>query len=87
MVASTYSKYFHVSRRQFNAVNGSVLFFDTTPAYLVEDAVPGRVKSLLPEVRLLFIVRDPTDRYRSELQMEICRARFGQISKQLTQIS
>ena len=82
VVASTYSKYFHISRRQFSAVNGSVLFFDTTPAYLVEDAVPGRVKSLLPEMRLLFIVRDPTDRYRSELQMEICRARFGQISNQ-----
>jgi len=85
-VAKKYAKMFHASsetffQRRSGNVNGSALYFDTTPAYIVETStVPARLHSLLPRMKLIAIVRDPTDRYRSELQMEICRARLGQIS-------
>jgi hypothetical protein len=58
------------------------LFFDTTPSYMVSGNVPGRLHRILPHIKLIFILRNPTDRYRSELQMEVCRARFVQISSQ-----
>jgi hypothetical protein len=67
-VARKYSKMFHRPRALFN---GSVAYFDTTPAYVVELEVPGRVHALLPGMRLIVIIRDPTDRYRSELQVTI----------------
>lgn len=61
-------------RSSFDNTNGSTLFFDTTPAYVVEvPQVPKRLSALLPKIRVVLIVRDPTDRYRSELQMEVCR--------------
>jgi len=60
---------------------GNTLYFDTTPAYLVElKTVPARMHRLVPHIKLVAIVRDPTDRYRSEFQMEVCRARFNAIS-------
>ena len=86
-VATKYSRSFHLAEREFDSRNRSTLFFDTTPAYMVETdsertSVPGRLQALLPNIKLIFIVREPTDRYRSELQMEICRARLGKISGQ-----
>lgn len=69
------------SPRSGNPGGGTALYFDTTPAYLVElDTVPERLHALLPKLKLVAIVRDPTDRYRSEFQMEVCRARYGTIS-------
>lgn len=84
-VAAKYARMFHSPARlgrggsnsSAEAAGGGVasepaaepVWFDTTPAYLVEAEVPKRVFSLLPKARLIAIVRDPTDRYRSELQV------------------
>eukprot|EP00616_Rhizochromulina_sp_CCMP1243_P009215 CAMPEP_0118970984 /NCGR_PEP_ID=MMETSP1173-20130426/7747_1 /TAXON_ID=1034831 /ORGANISM="Rhizochromulina marina cf, Strain CCMP1243" /LENGTH=437 /DNA_ID=CAMNT_0006920407 /DNA_START=120 /DNA_END=1433 /DNA_ORIENTATION=- len=76
-VARRYARMFRMPLDKFVATNGSTLFFDTTPAYVVEtDTVPKRLTSLLPSIRVIVVFRDPTDRYRSELQMEVCRSRL-----------
>ncbi len=80
-VAAKYARMFHSPARSrgsnssassassAGAEAAEPMWFDTTPAYLVEAEVPKRVFSLLPKARLIAIVRDPTDRYRSELQV------------------
>lgn len=36
--------------------------FESTPYYMFEPRAPARVRSLLPEARLLFLLRDPVER-------------------------
>jgi hypothetical protein len=69
-VVEKYAKMFH-SPKSKGGESGT-LYFDTTPAYIVEQEVPLRLHNLLPNIKLIAIVRDPTDRYRSELQVSLC---------------
>jgi hypothetical protein len=44
---------------------------EATTNYLSHPAVPGRVKALLPDVRLVAILRDPVDRAHSHYQLSV----------------
>jgi len=51
-------------------------FFDTTPRYMVlNDGIIDLMHSTLPQVRLVAVVREPVERFRSELAMEACAKR------------
>jgi hypothetical protein len=47
----------------------SLLTGEATPKYLFEPAVPERVRELLPDVRLIAVLRNPVDRAYSEYHM------------------
>ena len=44
---------------------------EATPRYLDDTDTPGRMKRVLPDVRLITILRNPVDRAHSEYQMRI----------------
>ena len=44
----------------------SQMTVEKTPAYLVDEYVPARVKKLLPSAKLLLVVRDPVTRAVSD---------------------
>ncbi|CAM9267815.1 unnamed protein product [Phaeothamnion confervicola] len=48
-------------------------FVDVSPRYIFTVSVPYRVRSLLPHARIVLLLRDPVDRYFSELRMYLCR--------------
>jgi Sulfotransferase domain len=56
-VADEYARYFP---RPSGAVAG-----EWTPSYLQNRHVPGQLRAIAPEARLLVLLRDPIDRYRS----------------------
>lgn len=43
---------------------------DATPRYLFHPAVPARVKEVLPDMRLLVLLREPSKRVVSHFNME-----------------
>ena len=45
--------------------------FDVTPSYTTHEKPIARIKELLPWVRIVLVLREPTDRYRSELEMHM----------------
>jgi hypothetical protein len=49
---------------------GVKLTGDATPAYILSHKAPAVIKRLLPEIRLLLILRNPVDRAYSEWQMK-----------------
>ena len=48
------------------------LFFDVTPAYLISPFAPPQISFMNPHSQIIMMLREPTDRYRSNLQMELC---------------
>jgi hypothetical protein len=48
---------------------------EASPSYLFHPEAPERVRSLLPEARLIAILRDPTDRAFSHYQHEVALGR------------
>ena len=55
---------------------GSRVCGEISPAYLYEPEVPGRIASLLPEVKLFAIVRDPVERAFSNYKYAV--SQFGE---------
>lgn len=49
------------------------LTFECTPYYLLHPLVPMRVKSDLPDVKLVVLLRDPVDRFLSQYRMNVER--------------
>ncbi len=47
----------------------------TSPLYVYHPAVPGRIRDLTPEARLIFILRDPADRAYSHYWHQVRRGR------------
>jgi hypothetical protein len=47
------------------------LTFEASPYYLVHPLVPGRVAGLLPEIKLIALLRNPVDRALSHYQHEV----------------
>jgi len=43
--------------------------FDVTPSYTTKEETIAKIKELVPWVRIVMVLRDPTERYRSELEM------------------
>lgn len=56
-------------RGHFPWRRGAAITGEATPAYLYRTPVPGRVKELLPDVRLIVLLRNPVDRAYSNFQM------------------
>lgn len=56
--------------RYFDDPTGSAsLYVESSPAYLAEsDRVAPRIASMLPDARLVFVLRDPVDRLRSSFR-------------------
>lgn len=53
----------------FPLKNSSVLTGESTPAYLFHPEVPKRVKSLIPTIKLIVLLRDPIERAYSAFKM------------------
>jgi hypothetical protein len=49
--------------------------FETTPNYLFHAAVPGRIHALLPEVRVIAVLRDPVERAVSSYLHQVRKGR------------
>ena len=50
-------------RRAFSRLRGkSLLTFEATPDYLFDPRAPGRLKELLPDAKLIVLLREPVDR-------------------------
>ena len=73
-IAQSYSvKHFSESLKKYMEAPPRQMF-DVTPTYTTAEKAIERIKKLLPWVRIVLVLRDPTDRYRSHLQMELQRA-------------
>ncbi len=51
------------------------LAFETSPRYLFHPHAPERIKSVVPDVKLIALLRNPVDRAASAHQMEVARGR------------
>lgn len=49
------------------------LCFESSPYYMFDPRVPARVRELLPEVKLIFLLRNPTSRAYSHYQHSVRR--------------
>ena len=64
--------------RQFEAAGGVVAVGEASPNYSKYPAFPGvpeRMAKLIPDVRLIYLIRNPVERYRSGYLDEIRRGR------------
>ena len=52
--------------------HGPALRFDVTPRYLKMPQLPETLRGLLPHMKFVIVLRDPTERYRSHLQYLMC---------------
>jgi hypothetical protein len=65
-------------RRQFDAAGAAVAVGEASPNYTKYPLFPGvpqRIAQLMPEVRLIYLVRDPVERFRSGYLDEVRRGR------------
>ena len=62
----TVCRYRLLKRRGFNAVSG-----EATQRYFANPDVPGRMRRVLPDVRLIVILRNPVERAYSEYRMRL----------------
>ena len=63
-----YRKQFHQAGSSFKAVGEASTSYTKFPRY---QGVPERISSYLPEVRLIYVVRNPLDRIRSHYQHNV----------------
>ncbi|CAN0005669.1 unnamed protein product [Scytosiphon promiscuus] len=56
---------------------------DSTPVYIFHPLAPYRAKLVLPRARFILILRDPTERYFSQLRMSLCWTKDGETFEQL----
>jgi len=52
----------------FQLRSSGALQIDATPSYMVHGAVPGRIRSVNPDAKLVFLLRDPVARAYSHFQ-------------------
>ena len=57
------------SRKWFRHADPTVLWGKATPQYMADHRVPGRIHALMPNTKLIAILRDPIDRAWSHYQM------------------
>mmetsp|Transcript_104087 Transcript_104087/g.299763 ORF Transcript_104087/g.299763 Transcript_104087/m.299763 type:complete len:578 (-) Transcript_104087:90-1823(-) len=58
------------------------LFFDSTPYYLVSPFAPLQISSILPHARFVVLLREPSERFLSNMRMELCRVGVGKRGNQ-----
>lgn len=56
-------------QKQFSHCNDEKILGEKTPAYMCDPEAAGRIASVIPEVHLIFILRDPVDRAYSAYWM------------------
>lgn len=61
--------------RHFDAAGGASAAGEATPNYLYHRSVPDRIAKLLPEVRLVAVLRNPVDRAWSHYWMNVEKGR------------
>lgn len=57
------------SQSKFNHADESKLWGKASPQYMCDPYVPERIKAIMPDIKLVAILRDPIDRTRSHYQM------------------
>lgn len=62
-------------RMPWKAEEGLPLTFESSPYYLFHPAVPDRIRALVPEVKLVFLLRDPVTRAFSHYRHNVVRGR------------
>jgi Sulfotransferase domain len=62
-------------RAQFPLRSGQRLVGEASPSYLFHPLAPERVRSLVPDAKLVALVRDPVDRAYSHYQHEVALGR------------
>jgi Sulfotransferase domain len=62
-------------RGQFPIRSGGQLVGEASPSYLFHPLAPERVRSLLPDAKLVALLRDPVDRAYSHYQHEVALGR------------
>jgi hypothetical protein len=62
-------------RGQFPMRRGGRLVGEASPSYLFHPLAPARVRELVPDVRLVALLRDPVDRAYSHYQHEVALGR------------
>ena len=68
-----------LSRRRFYKKTGqNLLSGEASPDYLFHPEVPGRMKELLPDVKLIVILRNPVDRAYSHYHHRLSRKMLTQ---------
>jgi hypothetical protein len=64
--------YRHQFRRPRTAVRGRAIGLESSPYYLFDPRVPARMAAIMPDVKLVFLLRDPVERafshYRKNLR-------------------
>jgi hypothetical protein len=62
-------------RGQFPIRSGGLLVGEASPSYLSHPLAPARVRSLVPDAKLVALLRDPVDRAFSQYQHEVALGR------------
>ena len=62
-------------RGQFPLRAGERLVGEASPSYLFHPLAPGRARSLVPDAKLIALLRDPVDRAYSQYQHEVALGR------------
>jgi Sulfotransferase domain len=62
-------------------LNGSLLYFESSPSYLYEERVPARIHELNPSIKLILILRDPVQRAFSAWNMYYGFLQKGYVKK------
>lgn len=57
------------AEKQFAAARESQLWGKASPQYMCDPAVPGRIQALMPDIKLVAILRDPIERTWSHFRM------------------
>jgi hypothetical protein len=58
---------------------------EASPSYLFDQQVPERIARIVPEARLIALLRNPVDRAYSHYQMEVRRGKEGRSFKEATE--
>lgn len=68
-----YNKGFSFYLSFFQGVDGEKAIGDESPGYMYEPVAAGRIHKCLPDVKLIFMLRDPVDRAFSEYRMHVLK--------------
>ena len=50
---------------------------DKSPRYMIDPLAPYRMNMVVPHAKIIVILRDPTDRYFSQLRMSMCNPEYA----------
>ncbi|CAN0466079.1 unnamed protein product [Ascophyllum nodosum] len=71
-VLSEYSRPYILAESREEGNDNKILTTELSPAYLASPLAPYRLKGAMPDVKVVLLLRDPVDRYFSELRDKLC---------------